>query len=349
MKLYTEMDINAVYVLLGLKCNFNCLYCSQKFKDYAVKERRISARALEYIRRLAELQPAGKKPLKIILWGGEPLLYFETIRDIVDSLKGVGVVFGTVTNGSLITQEMVNFFNEHDVSVAVSNDGVNSHKTRGVNILEDKEKLALLKQIRNVGVDSVISAYNDDFLRTLEYVQEKFDREVGVSFEWLMCSKNTPAALYDFDYACFDENSRKYLAVVAQSIHEGQAGSLLHSALPEINKVLKLDKDNLYPHCGAVRHVMNMDLDGNLYACHPGDRIGSAADAHEDLLKLYSENYNNAFWGADCSQCEYVYICKAGCPLEAASPGKRAVCKAKRIFYKNLLGFVESFGGERQC
>lgn len=350
MKIWTSMDVNKVYIMMGFHCNFHCKYCVQhntKLEDTSVTK--ASDKLIKYLKRIYNTKPNNaKNKISIVFWGGEPLLYFNTIKDIISRLNGYNFKYGTVTNGYLLTQEIVDYFNKHNFMVSISNDGIYTNNTRNINVLENDKILSLIKQLNNVSINSVISAYNQDFLATSKYIKDIFkDKPVGLNWEWLMCDKDTVSDLYNIDLNKFALDTKKFF----QEAKKNLISDTLTPELIFINNYLKrvhrlqIEELDLYPACSPIRRVMNIDLDGNCYACHPGAKIGDVNTPHEEMLKIYQNKFNNRFSSADCSHCEYVYICKAGCPLENICEGKIIICKAKRIFYKELLLFIKSFGG----
>ena len=350
MKIWTEMDINRVYIMMGFACNFHCKYCIQEGQTNCIKApTEVSDSLINYLKRLHDIRPNIKKNITIMFWGGEPLIYFNTIKEIIGKLDGYNFDYGTVTNGALLTEEIVDYFNAHKISVAISNDGLNTKHTRINNVLENKQLVNLIKKLDNVVINSVISAYNQDLLAFSQYVQSIFkDKAVGTNWEWLMCGEHTPKDLYDIDLDKFEIDIKRFFDKCKQDLLSGQLSSEILFIKPYLNRIALNNSGlvDLYPACSPVRHTMNIDLAGNCYACHPAPKIGNVSTAHSDMLDIYQKEFNHAFTYADCSQCEYVLLCKAGCPLETACDGKIHMCKAKRIFYKELFSFVESFGGK---
>jgi len=117
-----------VSVILGLACNFACIYCYEgKDKGAAAMDDATAEQLCAYL--LNRFTP-GKKRLILDFYGGEPLLYAERIRSLarqlkpaIESLGGV-FEFTLVTNGSLFTPELVKEFGELGlVSAKITIDG----------------------------------------------------------------------------------------------------------------------------------------------------------------------------------------------------------------------------------
>lgn len=99
-------------VVLGLACNFACVYCYEgSLKEEAAAMDEATA---DQVVRFAQGQVGpGRQKLRLDFYGGETLLYLPTIKRITSQLKpwadeqGIEFVFSLVTNGSLLTPEVV--------------------------------------------------------------------------------------------------------------------------------------------------------------------------------------------------------------------------------------------------
>ncbi|MEO8382021.1 MAG: His-Xaa-Ser system radical SAM maturase HxsB [Acidobacteriota bacterium] len=113
--------------VVSLRCEHSCHYCqvsrvSADRRRYDMSEE-TARRALD----LAFRSPAPR--LKIELQGGEPLLHFERVRQIIEEAHRRAeeeerqIEFVVTTNLALIDGEMLAFFREHDVFLSTSLDG----------------------------------------------------------------------------------------------------------------------------------------------------------------------------------------------------------------------------------
>ena len=110
--------------VVSKNCNFNCVYCqagnlNQK-QDYEM--------SIETAKRSADIAlQAPNKYLSFEFQGGEPLTNFEVIKYIVEYSKenanGKQIDYNVVSNLTLLTDEMIDFFKENNVSICTSIDG----------------------------------------------------------------------------------------------------------------------------------------------------------------------------------------------------------------------------------
>lgn len=117
-------DLYQVDILCNYTCNFKCIYC------YSAAGRSTGEVSFEEIKPVVDYlfnRPKQKNPYIInFSGGGEPLLSFPLIQKTVEYIhaaaRGRGYKFniGIVTNGSLITPEIIDYFKKWKVDMAVS-------------------------------------------------------------------------------------------------------------------------------------------------------------------------------------------------------------------------------------
>jgi sulfatase maturation enzyme AslB (radical SAM superfamily) len=104
-------------------CNFRCTYCPQTKENIYLKPNTIG-KTIQFF------YPFLEKEAYIIFFGGEPLLAFDTIEYIVACFQekykeeDKKLRFSITTNGSLVTNYMLKFFDRHRFKVIVSFDGL---------------------------------------------------------------------------------------------------------------------------------------------------------------------------------------------------------------------------------
>lgn len=109
-------------------CNLNCAYCYEKKPSQKIPEPmdlRVARRAVDFL-----FEHCGNhEEVIIVFFGGEPLLNFETIRFVAEHASvrgqelGKRVNFALTTNGTLLTEKVIDFLEEANIGVTVSLDG----------------------------------------------------------------------------------------------------------------------------------------------------------------------------------------------------------------------------------
>jgi uncharacterized protein len=120
--------VTLLKIQLGLSCNYTCDYCSQKFVERPTET---SKKDIDAFIKMVEdnFEFDEEKGLKIEFWGGEPLVYWKTLRPLAEEIKEKfshwrdGPKLSVITNGSILTKEMTMWLYYMGFSVAISHDG----------------------------------------------------------------------------------------------------------------------------------------------------------------------------------------------------------------------------------
>ena len=84
------------------------------------------------------------------LWGGEPFLYWKTLKPLVIKLreKFPSSTFSVITNGSMFNDEIIDWIVKYDVRISISHDGP-GQPTRGPDPFDDIEKKKMIMKLVN--------------------------------------------------------------------------------------------------------------------------------------------------------------------------------------------------------
>ncbi|MCL2112261.1 MAG: radical SAM protein [Clostridiales bacterium] len=131
MGYYLSKKIEGISLQVTQDCNFRCHYCpySQGENSSTRKHAKrsmpfeIAKKGIDFI----QCRSRDAEKVRISFYGGEPLLEFELIRKIVSYSKNVfegkPVSYNLTTNGSLLTREKIDYFEENGIQLAISLDG----------------------------------------------------------------------------------------------------------------------------------------------------------------------------------------------------------------------------------
>lgn len=141
-------------------CNMKCKFCYATFEDMKVVKQLPKNEAFIILDKLKE---AGLQ--KITFAGGEPLLY-KWIYDVIEYSKSIGLVTSIITNGSLLTDELLEMFKWKLDWVGISIDSL-SELTNELIGRTNKEKINyydLCFKIKDAGfklkINTVINSFN---------------------------------------------------------------------------------------------------------------------------------------------------------------------------------------------
>ena len=127
-------NILKFYLLLGPACNMQCRHCSQSADKHSdLFDDVLNLKVWELIKNyiLYSINNASTdffvKKRKLIFWGGEALLHWKAICEIVNRTKeefGFTVHenfrFSIISNGLLLTQDKIDYINENKIDFCFS-------------------------------------------------------------------------------------------------------------------------------------------------------------------------------------------------------------------------------------
>ena len=129
LKEKTAGVVKALCLHIAHTCNLNCSYCFASQGKYhgerAVMSFEVGKRALDFL-----VENSGtRRNLEVDFFGGEPLLNFQVVKDLVayarsiEKEKGKNFRFTLTTNGVLIDDDVIDFANRECHNVVLSLDG----------------------------------------------------------------------------------------------------------------------------------------------------------------------------------------------------------------------------------
>ena len=329
----TEFQI--IFIMLGEECNFKCTYCMQGDHNECVTQPVLSNKLLSFLDNYKS-----KDKTYICFWGGEPLLYFQAIREIVERYKDK-FMYETVSNGSLLTREIVDFFNKHHIRLNLSHDGKITERTRKVDVLKNKKIKSLYDDIKirsiNVtyssispSIESIIKSYPDNQMITINTMINTTDTDASRSYA-------------DFDYRKYESDIRYLLSSYEDYINGDSTKWREYNNVEHMIQSLKTylhegRKVNRCFDCGRGMKMLNVDCDGNLYMCHNSRvKIGDVTDKWEEV----ELNINNIISKsrAKCNSCAFNKVCGGNCMM-LSGVGEAQKCKLSKMFYSIFIPWM---------
>ena len=126
---YLENRMNQLVLQVTQKCNLRCSYCvysgDYKNRNHSQKEMswETAKEAVDYLYG----HSMSSEDIYISFYGGEPLLMFRLIKEVVEYVKREycqrTVHFNLTTNGTLFTPEIVQYFIKNNIQIMFSLDG----------------------------------------------------------------------------------------------------------------------------------------------------------------------------------------------------------------------------------
>ncbi|MCX7921229.1 MAG: 4Fe-4S cluster-binding domain-containing protein [Clostridia bacterium] len=269
----------SICFILTHACNLNCIYCFDK------EQRKSNAgTGLDFNAAKKAIEDVMAKYKKITLWffGGEPLLKFGLIRDIVAFCEDMRIQrkefefrYTITTNGTLINEEVLEFFSKHRFSMLVSHDGsdeiLDRQRPRGGHIQNSssdiRRGLEMAVEYRDrLSSMAVRSTITRNTLALLPEIFFKF-RSMGIERIFL-----SPVCGKEIDFAMTKEDAENWRAqftrLVWNILKRGELNDI--KALPQIFDFLFNLEYGIQGKrsCGMGKNSCTVDVDGRRYICH---------------------------------------------------------------------------------
>lgn len=347
LKALEELRINSmndpvqnVTILTTTECNAHCYYCFEHGIAQYPMTRKVADATVKYIQKN---YPA--KQLAINWFGGEPLLNFNIIKYITKKLKesGYEIISHITTNGSLLTDEMIDFFQKEylDISFQITVDEIGikyGEIKRYVDIEIDK---AYDRIIRNIV--RLLDRHITTNVR-LNFAPSKIERakeiyvELKKAFE---CHDMSSLYLYFAPLTLDNDNE------IISNFHGNIEHPFLQAVKTQFNEGFPLYKPRydgaigmigafgLMPNafsCGmTTKNRITIDSDGCLYKCHrlSGKKqyaCGTVFDGIDKNNEIYMFFRKTTIEDEDCKKCNILPICQGGCKSQRILYGNKQKC-----------------------
>ena len=129
LEYFLTNQLQDIVLQVTQNCNLRCDYCaySGKYHNRVHANKKMSLSTAKQALDFAICHSGSTQELAIGFYGGEPLLEFELMKQIVAYIKKIypekNVRYGLTTNATLLTDEVAQFFQENDFQVVISIDG----------------------------------------------------------------------------------------------------------------------------------------------------------------------------------------------------------------------------------
>ncbi|MBE6706779.1 MAG: thioether cross-link-forming SCIFF peptide maturase [Ruminococcaceae bacterium] len=333
LKAKTSGVVKALCLHIAHTCNLNCSYCFASQGKYhgerAVMSFEVGKRALDFL-----IENSGtRRNLEVDFFGGEPLMNFEVVKQLVEYARSVekqhgkNFRFTLTTNGILIDDDVIDFCNREMSNVVISLDGRKEiHDRYRVDyagngswerIVPKFQKLVEARGGKNYYVRGTFTHANPDFLEDIKQMLDLGFTEL--SMEPVVSAPGDPEELTEDDLPIILEQYEKLAELMLERDREGKPFTFYHYMIdltggPCIYKRIS--------GCGSGTEYMAVTPWGDLYPCHQfvGEEkflLGNVYDGVTNTAVRDEFGSCNVYVREDCRDCWAKLYCSGGCAANA--------------------------------
>lgn len=325
-----KYDIRKIKISLGFKCNYHCAYCWQhQFEREAVDA--TPALVASFMSKIRKLDLS--KCNRMDLWGGEPLVYWKTVKPLIESIKTEypNMDIAVQSNGSLLTKEIADFLIKYDIKFGISHDGPGFTSNRDKDDPLDTNKEAI-KYFCNKTYEKF--GRLPWFSATLN--KQNLDLDSIYPYFWSKLGQDTPFYIHidsavitateeEYSQYAFTPEEQQIFFKSALNVyldenhplHNDFAKDLQSVIFKLVNKITPWQEDP----CDMTGHrVLACNLRGDVLPCHsfPNQKIGTL----DDLAKVKLDSFEHWSTRDNCKQCPILPICRGGRPCVSKENAK---------------------------
>lgn len=312
-------------------CNLRCKYCFADEGEYHGCRQSMSAevgkKAIDYV-----IKHSGpRKNIEVDLFGGEPLMAMDTIKEVVSYARKVekehnkNIRFTMTTNCTLLNDEIMDYLNENMVNIILSIDGrkevndkvrVRCDGTGSYDSIVPKIDKMIEKRDKDKThyVRGTFTRENLDFFEDIKYLAELGYKEISV--EPVVLPDEHELSLRKEDLPIIFEQYDKLYEEMYKRYKEHNEFNFYH-----FNVDLK-GGPCVYKRisgCGAGHEYVAITPEGDVYPCHQfvGNEKFKLGSIYED--DIFNEELSNEFKEAHiynkpkCKECWARFYCSGGC------------------------------------
>ena len=333
--------IQSVTIVLTKKCNLACEYC---YESDLKNNKFITDKTVDNLVEFLEVYGDYKNGVNIVFFGGEPLLFPEKIKCIIEKfnrskLKHI-ISYSLTTNGTIFNEKVEQLLSDNKITVTISFDGTKKAQNKYRKTKDNKETSDILfenylKFTDSLGYKPVlrvtITEKNIHINEIAETVAKMKGQNVVTN---IVSTNNLNHQLNKKWLAKFDENIEDYI----NNFQKDKVEVYFNSFMKYKNIINQQTR-----YCGEGVTSICIDEKGNIFSCHRmiGDekyKFGNINISTQKEIMYMMKNYvknTSIFQYDECRYCWAAKICLGGCrheneKLSSNEEYLKALCKHRR-------------------
>ena len=331
-----KSNIDRIKLSLGFKCNYKCEYCWQRqFEQVAIDATPMLVDS--FLEKLKKIDLSNCKRLEF--WGGEPLVYIKTLKLLIPKLRQEYPEMDLIilSNGSLLTKELVDFFMQYRVIYGISHDGPAFTQYRdkedpfetNLEAIQYLCHQSLEKQKRAPWFAVTLNRYNYKLPELCKFFEEKLGKDCPYYIHvdnMIECANKD-----DFDKFVLSDAEFLEFTKYALDAYLNPNNPLFDDFSKHLRNVLFALVNRISPWkdpygCDIVSHkTLALNMRGDVLSCHsyPDDIVGNISA----LDKVSISKFTHWIYRDNCSSCPILFLCKGG-KICTSNEEQHWVCKS---------------------
>ncbi len=304
MKEYIFVPTSLHIFVVSKNCNFRCIYCqagnlSEK-EDYKMTKE-IAKKAVD----IAMQSPS--EYLTFEFQGGEPLTNFEVIKYIIEYSKLINsdkkIEYSLVSNLTLLTDQMLDFFINNNVNICTSIDG--NKELHNLNRpFPGKDSFeTTINRIRKIQeLNCKVNAIETTSKYSLNRYKELIDEYINLNLDSISLRPLTQLGKADLNWEKIGYDADEFINFYKESLdyilEKNKEGYYLTESLATIllKKIILNQPVNymeLRSPCGGAIGQLAYYYDGNVYTCDEARMLSEMGDNSFRLGNVYDNSFED--------------------------------------------------------
>jgi uncharacterized protein len=325
--------VKALCLHVSHDCNLRCKYCFAATGNFGGERTIMSPdtgkKAIDFLIR----ESVGRRNLEIDFFGGEPLMNFGTVKEVIDYARSKEkehnkkFKFTITTNALLLNEENKKYINENIQNIVLSLDGredTNDRMRYRVDgsgsyrqILPKIKDMADSRNQDNYYVRGTFTRENLDFSKDVLHLADRGFKQVSV--EPVVAAKDSGYDLREEDLPVLCTEYEKLAREYVERKKRGERFNFFHfmvdlSQGPCVAKRLG--------GCGSGHEYLAVTPEGDVYPCHQfvgmeEFRMGNIEEKSIDKDLQDTFKNSNVYTKKECMKCWAKFYCSGGCAANA--------------------------------
>jgi len=329
-----DSPIKALCLHVAHDCNLRCGYCFASTGNFGRGRTLMSGKTGKKAIDFLVKNSGNRRNLEIDFFGGEPLLNFDVVKEIVSYARSVekdtgrNFRFTITTNALLLDEEIKNYINKNMDNVVLSIDGRKEVNDR-MRYRADKSGTydVILPRIIDMAesrkqdgyyVRGTYTRYNLDFSRDVLHLADLGFKQISI--EPVVAPDGSGYEIREEDLDVLFEEYEKLASEYVKRYEEGNGFNFFHFMMDLDNGPCAIKR---LKGCGSGFEYVAITPEGDIYPCHQfvgmeDFKMGNVYK-NEGINKEISEKFSssNIYTKSDCRECWAKFYCSGGCPANA--------------------------------